>query len=332
MGRVFVGPALNRNKEWLQTAIQFVDDVFAGGWKLKSYSLFMRPFAARFLVPEIRRVRKHQATARKLLVPIIQRRRSSAESLSKQQSGYQKTNDLIQWLMDNGAEQSPPRSSDNIAELALVAYLGSTHTTATTMSQLLLDLAARPEYIEALREEIKAMPQAKDSEGWSNIKHSFHINHTSKLDSIMKESQRLNPAFLSEQRKNSYPFFHFSPLLHLFRSTITSSFFKWFIFTHGSHTDTHNKVSYSRIVAKPFKFSNGLEIPAGSHIQVPASQISLDPDIFPYPESFKGFRFADLRAEHAENKHRYQFTTTSPRTMHFGFGRQACPGRFLAVS
>lgn len=199
MGRVFVGLTLNRNKEWLQTAIQFVGDVFTRGWKLKSYSLFMRLFAARFLVPEIRRVWKHQATARRLLVPIMQsRKRTTTDSSKQQQLDYERPNDLLQWLMDNGANQSPPPSFNNLAELALVAYLGSIHTTATTMSQLLLDLAARLEHIKVLREEINAMPRTPDSgEAPSNIKQSFHINHTSKLDNFLKESQRLSPAFLS---------------------------------------------------------------------------------------------------------------------------------------
>lgn len=56
MGRVFVGPGLNRKEEWINNVTQFVDDVFAGGWKIKEYLHFARRFAARFLIPEIRQV------------------------------------------------------------------------------------------------------------------------------------------------------------------------------------------------------------------------------------------------------------------------------------
>lgn len=58
--------------------------------------------------------------------------------------------------------------------------------------------------------------------------------------------------------------------------------------------------------------------------------ISLDPEIYEDPEEFKGFRFAELRAEKPENMRKYQFTGTSPTAMHFGYGRNGCPGRFFA--
>lgn len=49
------------------------------------------------------------------------------------------------------------------------------------------------------------------------------------------------------------------------------------------------------------------------------------------PDKFKGFRFADMRAESKENANRYQFVTTNPNhSMAFGHGKHACPGRFFA--
>lgn len=189
MGRVFVGPGLNRKEEWINSVTQFVDDVFAAGWKLKAYNHFARRFAARFLIPEIRRVRNQQAMARRELVPILKDRLASLNTPSSEEHL-----DLLQWLVVNNAKLSQPRTLENLAELALVAYVGSTHTTATTLMNVLLDIAARPEDLEVLREEISAINL--DTTGL-NLKQSFDIKHTSKLDSFMKESQRLNPAFLS---------------------------------------------------------------------------------------------------------------------------------------
>lgn len=58
--------------------------------------------------------------------------------------------------------------------------------------------------------------------------------------------------------------------------------------------------------------------------------ISLDPENYPSPLEFQGFRFHEKRLASEESQYKDQFTTTSPRQMHFGYGRQACPGRFFA--
>lgn len=34
IGRVFVGPEMNRNEEWIQASLDFVNGMFAGGRKL----------------------------------------------------------------------------------------------------------------------------------------------------------------------------------------------------------------------------------------------------------------------------------------------------------
>ena len=53
-----------------------------------------------------------------------------------------------------------------------------------------------------------------------------------------------------------------------------------------------------------------------------------DPKILD-PEDFDGLRYYRLRQmEGHANKH--QFATTDPYTLHFGHGKFACPGRFLA--
>lgn len=190
MGRVLVGPGLNREEEWVSSVTQFVADVYLGGLKLKQYSHFTRPFAARFLIPEIRRVWRHQATARRKLVPILQSRSVTHEA----PPGCHKNLDLLQWLLENNFKQSQPKTFEQLAELASVAFVGSTNTTATTLTNLLLDIAARPKDLEVLRKEIDTMQYANDV---MHQQQRFSISNTSKLDSFMKESQRLNPAHLS---------------------------------------------------------------------------------------------------------------------------------------
>lgn len=58
--------------------------------------------------------------------------------------------------------------------------------------------------------------------------------------------------------------------------------------------------------------------------------VSLDSAIYPDPRTFNGLRYHNIR-KNAETtaSNRHQFTSTSPEQLHFGFGRQACPGRFF---
>ncbi|KAH7028649.1 cytochrome P450 monooxygenase [Macrophomina phaseolina] len=182
-GRVFVGAPLNRNEKWIKTSIDFTHDVYVGGSKLRKWHYLLRPVVARFLVPEIRKVWKQQDIARRLLVPIMEER-----SEAQKQPGYNKPDDLIQWLMDNATKEKNPTNFARLAELQLLASFAAIHTTALTCTHVLFDLAARPEYIEPLRKELDEV-EAR----FGTLHEKRALSQLSKLDSFMKESQRLNP-------------------------------------------------------------------------------------------------------------------------------------------
>jgi cytochrome P450 len=113
-----------------------------------------------------------------------------------------------------------------------------------------------------------------------------------------------------------------------------------------------------RIVKTPLTLSDGLHLPEGVHICFPSGPISKDPNFILNPDIFDGFRWCQdpgdrdaLRQSsialnsNAEMDKEEQngtllpapspitsFISISPSSMHFGFGRQACPGWFLAAS
>lgn len=89
-------------------------------------------------------------------------------------------------------------------------------------------------------------------------------------------------------------------------------------------------MTYSRLVLKDFTLSNGLKITPGTYILAPAGLVSLDDDIWESANEFRGFRFAELRARSNDDAHKFQFATITPNALHFGHGRQGCPGRFFA--
>jgi cytochrome P450 len=80
----------------------------------------------------------------------------------------------------------------------------------------------------------------------------------------------------------------------------------------------------NRLAVRPFTFSNGVTIPAGTDVAVPSSAIHMDDEIYSNPEQFDGFRFSKmsgLDGDVAETK--YQAFTTSPEHLVFGYGRNA---------
>jgi len=97
--------------------------------------------------------------------------------------------------------------------------------------------------------------------------------------------------------------------------------------------DSLGIVLMNRLALRPFTFSNGVTIPAGTQIAAPCSAIHMDEEIYSNPQHFDGFRFSklsDLEGDVADTK--YQAVSTSPEYMAFGFGRHACPGRYFAVN
>ncbi|KAL2846134.1 cytochrome P450 [Aspergillus pseudoustus] len=91
------------------------------------------------------------------------------------------------------------------------------------------------------------------------------------------------------------------------------------------------EVNIQRVTKEHLTFSDGLTIPANTHICFAAGPLSRDPSNVPYPNldpsTFDGFRWC--RDPYAKNN---KLVSTTAANLHFGFGRQACPGRRFAAN
>ncbi|KFY70301.1 hypothetical protein V499_09285 [Pseudogymnoascus sp. VKM F-103] len=194
---IFVGPALNRNKEWLNCTTTFAADVMIGGEKLKTWKPILRP-VAQYFIPEVRRIRSDHAFAHTLLLPVL---KSRAEEESRQGDKYVKPNDMIQWIQDR-ARKSGDKTVDTKeqANLQMLAATAAIHTTRMAVIHAIYDLAARPEYVEPLREEIENVLKMS---GGTFTKQC--LTQLRRLDSFMKESQRHNPPSIAAQSSNVTP-------------------------------------------------------------------------------------------------------------------------------
>lgn len=95
---------------------------------------------------------------------------------------------MIEWL----EQDTKDTTSDYDPVVAqLILSQAAIHTTTDLLTQAILEVAATPEIVEPLRDEIN---DAVDRLGWS--KAAFH--EMKLLDSVLKESQRRKPLAMSE--------------------------------------------------------------------------------------------------------------------------------------
>jgi cytochrome P450 len=81
-------------------------------------------------------------------------------------------------------------------------------------------------------------------------------------------------------------------------------------------------VAAGRLAMRPFTFSNGATVPAGTFVAIPANAVHMDQRIYSNPDEFDGFRFAKLReSEEGTMTSRYQSVSTSGDHLAFGLGR-----------
>ncbi|KAI0046805.1 cytochrome P450 [Auriscalpium vulgare] len=86
-----------------------------------------------------------------------------------------------------------------------------------------------------------------------------------------------------------------------------------------------------RSALKPFTFSDGTTIPAGTLVACTSRALHHDDEIYPDADEFKGFRFSSLREQEGQST-KHQMVAIDQEYLAFGLGRHACPGRFFAAS
>lgn len=157
---------------------------------LRAFPPIVRPLIA-LIAPPAWKVQMNLRAAKQSLIPLIEKRRQ-AEQLG---SSYKKPDDFLQWMMD-AANESEGRS-DKLAHRQLLVFLGAAHTSTMAGAHVMYDLYARAEYIEPLRAEISTL--LEEEGGWSPAVP----NKMRKMDSFLRESQRLSPVSLRKRSQGS---------------------------------------------------------------------------------------------------------------------------------
>ncbi|KPM38711.1 hypothetical protein AK830_g7854 [Neonectria ditissima] len=297
-GRIFVGRPLSREEEWIQSTISYTIDCVKARNAIREHPVWKRRWVTSSL-PEIAKLTHHRTRGGELLEPIMKAqlaKPSFKEKLHNPESGDEEGN-FIEWILKYTPEELR-NDPVNLAVNQMVLSFAAIHTSSMATTHAILDLAARREYIQPLRDEIDQVRAAdgdeRDDDGFVRLKKES-INKLRKLDSFMKESQRFSPPIYTSGTR---------------------------ICTSDIHLSTgHTLPKDTRICFSSFA------------VQTDPKTTTFSPEYNPAgytpPDQFDGMRFYNLRNMPGKES-RHQFATAGPESLTFGYGNHTCPGRFFA--
>lgn len=181
LGRAFVGPRLCRDADWLDISTTYVANRMTAAVAVQRWGSVLQPIVHWFL-PSCRRLRTQVQRARELLQPELDRVKDNAVE--------DETFTSLAWI--HGYAQGLTYDA-GLAHLRLTAV--ANHTTSDMLTKILFRICENPELIQSLREEAVAALR-KGGLTVASLQKMFL------MESVMKESQRLEPFFLRTVRSH----------------------------------------------------------------------------------------------------------------------------------
>lgn len=172
---------------------------------------------------------------------------------------------------------------ESIVRHQLTATWVSVHSTTFVMTQIIYDLAEKRQYQVGLRDELEEVMQ-----NCGGILTKTDLSKLTKMDSFMRESQRLNPNTIG---------------MRIWGVEVSEI--------------TPHAVTPLRLTVEPLTLSTGQTIPAGVPIGCFSMSLNESSELHESPENFDGYRFEKLHQEPGG--------TVTSGTLDFGLGIHACP-------
>lgn len=193
--RTFVGLPLCRDPEWVAANITFTIDVMRAVNAITAWHPFLRPIVSPFL-PALRSLRAYRKLGSEKMKPqvmsIMQKLKTRTAEKLPIAGSHEEEGDfnLVRWIF-NHYKDIDSITPTEVGRWQMMVSFAAIHTTTMALSHMLFDLAAHPQYIAELREEIEAVIEEENYPDRTLRKTG--MSKLKKLDSFMKESQRLSP-------------------------------------------------------------------------------------------------------------------------------------------
>jgi len=180
-GRMFVGEEYCRDPAYLDLAVNFTNELMGAVFAVKDCNPWLRPFKGPRL-PAVKHFEERLQRSKAFLRTIVLERLS----------GEKNSNDLMQWMVERSKSLGCADDIEGHINRQLTATFAAVHTTSMVTTNVLYSLAAAPEYLEPLREEIRTVKAAHGGKLDTRA-----LQDLVKLDSCMKEAMRMFPAAIT---------------------------------------------------------------------------------------------------------------------------------------
>jgi cytochrome P450 len=295
--RILVGPDLCRRPDYRHAteSLNMSHVIFGALWNFVPLGPFRKPFYWVFSIPYRMQIRR---AMNKYIIPIIEDRMANKDNVD-----FKRNLDTIQLMVE--MPPANPKEVDSFRHAIRILHLhfASTGSSIALVHNILWQLMQMPDCIEPIRTEIKAV---KSKYGSWDRKHT--LNHLHLLDSFIREVLRVH---VPSARMYSF---------------------------HHCTRDTNNHAVVSlRLAQQPVTFHDGFQLKQGTRIVFPAQGIHFDAANYKSPQNFQPWRFAgsgscDCPADGThKDVGRLKADAIDETYLPFGYGKQACPGRFFAL-
>ncbi|KAF6832766.1 Ent-kaurene oxidase 6 [Colletotrichum plurivorum] len=182
MARAFVGKSLSRDQSWVDGQVSYLAYVWAAARGIQNWPLWIQPVVYRF-VKGYKNLRQEERRLAEMLRPDFDTTRLGTYGSEVKTKREQTMIDHFLTVTEAGKKE------DIMFHMTLQYQLIFTaiHPTSETLWQVLYDIALYPECQEILRQELA---------GVDRTHHKSWLSQVPKMDSFIKESQRLHAASL----------------------------------------------------------------------------------------------------------------------------------------
>ncbi|KAL0062050.1 hypothetical protein AAF712_011128 [Marasmius tenuissimus] len=291
--RVFVGPELCKNDEYLMSCVRWTRDIQVSGAIMHMIPKFLKPYVARLAtIPN----RRDTATNLKHSLPLVEQRIADmTRKLNDKTFDYEAPDELLTWMIQESFKRSTEseRSAYSLAYRLLLLNFAAVSTSTIGGANAVLDvLATDPsdEVLITLREEAERV-LAEHGGVWTKAA----VNKLHRMDSTLRESARFSGV-------------------------------------GGTGLARRVRSEEGVLLPIDGQDGKKVWVPKGATVGVAQAGIHFDERYYGENASkFDAFRFSRPKEDGSATTNE-DLVTTSPNFLAFSHGVHACPGRFFAAN
>ncbi|KAK4184512.1 cytochrome P450 [Podospora australis] len=186
-GRAFVGLPLCRDPEWVEATTRYTQDVSIAYIYLRALNPIIKPFVAPFSA-QVKSLLRHREINVEKLAPLLEAKKDEAWKNFEVKAHDPPGGEMLDWFISRYMQSGKPPTVHQIVRDQLLATFASIYNLSNALTYVVFDLAAYPEHVEELRQELR---DVLGSERTAITKST--LPKLKKLDSFVRESQRMSP-------------------------------------------------------------------------------------------------------------------------------------------